>query len=109
MIESPAMMKAVRCEVVRWVADEPQPGWVEASFIDAQGQRWSFLDKPPVFGADIHRGSELPVPAMIRCEIVASRRDSREAEVLEVRLLDGIESDDGSVLFVVRSDQVIGA
>jgi hypothetical protein len=99
-------MNAVRCEVVRWLADDPQPGWVEASLVDVHGRRWSFLDKPTIFG-DVFRTSECPLPGVIRCEVVSSRRDGSGAEVLEVRLLDGVESTDGSTRFFVSADNVM--
>lgn len=102
-----AVMQEVRCEVVRWIADEPQPGWVEACFTDANGRRRSFFDKPPVFGALIRRSSILPIAGAIRCEVVASRNDERGRKILEIRLLDGVESDEGSVKFEVRAGQVM--
>lgn len=39
----------VRCEAVRWVSDEPLPGIVEVVLTDADGTRWSLVDKAPVF------------------------------------------------------------
>jgi hypothetical protein len=39
----------VRATALRWVSDEPQPGWVEVEFIDADGRRWLVHDKPPIF------------------------------------------------------------
>ena len=103
------VMFAVRCEVVRWVADEPFPGWVEASLTDALGRHWTFFDKPPVFGPDIGRSSEFPMPGMIRCEVVSSPRDDLGAEFLEIRLLDGVESEEGSSRFLVPTGAVIPA
>ena len=73
--------------------------------VDVHGRRWSFLDKPDIFG-DIFRTSEFPLPGVIRCEVVSSRRDGSGAEVLEVRLLDGVESTDGSTRFFVSADNV---
>jgi hypothetical protein len=29
---------AVRCQLVRWIDDEPQPGWVEARLADVNGR-----------------------------------------------------------------------
>lgn len=84
------------------------PGWVEASFIDANEHRWSFFDKPPIFSAQIiNRSSSLPMAGVIRCEVPASRSDDRDEEILEIQLLDGVESEDGTVRFSVRADQVV--
>jgi hypothetical protein len=100
-------MNAVRCEVVRWLSDE-QPGWVEASIVDAQGRRWSFFDKPTIFSDDVIRAtSEFPLPGVIRCEVVSSDQGDGGIEVVEVRLLDGVESAEGLARFLVRADEVI--
>jgi hypothetical protein len=40
----------VACQVVRWVADEPRPGLVEAQLTDSDGRVWSFTDKEPTAG-----------------------------------------------------------
>jgi hypothetical protein len=40
-------MPEVEYQVVRWVADEPQPGLVEAQLTDSDGRIWSFIDKEP--------------------------------------------------------------
>jgi hypothetical protein len=50
----------VRCEIIRWVADEPQPGMVEAQIIDVDGHVWRFVDKAPIFSAEVL----LPSPAI---------------------------------------------
>lgn len=101
-------MNAVKCEVVRWLSDEPQPGWVEASMVDAQGRRWSFFDKPAIFSDEgIGQSSEFPLPGMIRCEIVSANQGDGCVEVLEIRLHDGVESAEGSTRFIVRADAVI--
>lgn len=98
-------MDSVRCDVVRWVADSPQPGWVEAHLTDANGRRWLFFDKPPIFGAGIDRSSKFPVPASIRCEVLSDGEDREEA-VVEIRLLDGVEAQDGTARFLVPADQI---
>jgi hypothetical protein len=42
----------VRWHTIRWVSEEPQPGWVEVRMTDAFGREWIFLDKPAIFGGD---------------------------------------------------------
>jgi hypothetical protein len=101
-------MNGVRCEVVRWLSDEPQPGWVEASIVDAQGRRWSFFDKPAIFSDEgIGPSSEFPLPGVIRCEIVSPNPGDGGVEVVEIRLHDGVESAEGSTRFLVKADEVI--
>jgi hypothetical protein len=41
----------LRCEAVRWVSDDPFPGWLEVTFTDAEGHLWKVFDKPAVFGS----------------------------------------------------------
>jgi hypothetical protein len=101
-------MNAVKCEVVRWLSDEPQPGWVEASMVDAQGRRWSFFDKPAILSDQgIVKSSEFPLSGLIRCEIVPANQRDGGVEVVEIRLHDGVESAEGSTRFIVRADAVI--
>ena len=42
-------MRPFKCEIVGWIADDPQPGIVEARITDADGRQWSFLDKVAIF------------------------------------------------------------
>jgi hypothetical protein len=101
-------MEGVLCQVVRWVDDEPQPGWVEARFTDALGQGWSFFDKPPIFGVDVSSSTDFPVAAMIRCEVLGPSEKNPGERFLEIQLFDG-EADDGTVRFHVRPDQICPA
>lgn len=55
--------------IVRYV-DDHQPGWVEVEFVDAQGQRHTFVDKVPGFTSlplDAH--SSYPQPGQVACEV----------------------------------------
>ena len=63
----------LRCEAVRWVSDEPFPGWIEVTFTDVDGHLWRVFDKPPIFGspADLDRDSPFPVAVELDCEILA--------------------------------------
>ena len=101
-------MQAVRCEIVRWVADEPQPGWVEARLTDASDRSLSFFDKPPIFtDAAIHPSTQFPVPGLIHCVVIGSTIDGSEPKLVEVRLLDGASSDDGLDRFWVRRESLV--
>jgi hypothetical protein len=64
----------VACQVVRWVADEPLPGLVEAQLTDSDGQVWSFTDKKPIFcSQEVGRLSRFPLAAAIRCQVIGAR------------------------------------
>jgi hypothetical protein len=64
-------MTAVACQIVRWVADEPQPGLVEAHLTDADGRLWVFVDKEPIFcSQDVSRLGPFPIAGAIRCQII---------------------------------------
>ena len=59
------------CLLVRWVADEPQPGLVEAVLTDVTGKRWHFIEKVAIVSREtLGNNSEFPRPGVIRCEIL---------------------------------------
>ncbi|MGW8359032.1 hypothetical protein ACWGK1_00425 [Streptomyces wedmorensis] len=101
-------MVFLRCEAVRWVDDEPQPGLVEVRFTDAHHQRWAFIDKWPVFSSeDLHPDSGYPLEAEILCDILASSNSSDTADTVKISVAPwGLESLDGRIEFEVRADQV---
>jgi hypothetical protein len=106
MVQSP-LMDTVRCEVVRWVIYDLQEGQVEARLTDADGVQWSFFDKPQIFTADpVLSTTSLPIPGVIRCEILGIRHDDEGREVIDVELKDGVESVDGRSRFRVRREQL---
>lgn len=64
-------MAEVACQVVRGVADEPQPGLVEAQLTDSGGRLWNFIDKGPAFCSGFAGPRErFPAAAAIRCQII---------------------------------------
>lgn len=63
-------MTNLRCQVVRWVSSDPQPGWVETQFRGADGEVWQMFDKPSIF-----QGPDGP-------ELIASTRCPVEIEML---------------------------
>ncbi|WP_406404785.1 hypothetical protein OH805_37035 [Streptomyces sp. NBC_00879] len=102
-------MVFLRCEAVRWVDDEPQPGLVEVRFTDAHNQQWTFVEKWPVF-ADRNRltpDSTYPVAVEILCDTLADDDSSATADTVKVSVAPwGLESLEGRVEFEVRADQL---
>ncbi len=99
----------VKCVVVRWVSDEPQPGWVEYQITDADGVTWSVFDKP------IHGGWEAmtptanyPLPSSLDCEIVRTMTDAHGDALIVISTLNphGLETADGRWEFRVRQSQI---
>lgn len=79
----------LKCDIVRWVSREPQPGIVEARFIDAAGTAWVMLDKCVIFtGEVIGPGSTYPRVGYLRCEVLDRRRGASGSELVRVRAID---------------------
>lgn len=100
---------SVRCEIVRWLADEPQPGWVEARLLDAAGHVWEFHDKPPIFTTQpVTPTTEFPISGEIRCTVL-SRLETVKRKVVKIatHMPDGLESTDGITEFMVDSDLLV--
>ncbi|MDG4826845.1 hypothetical protein O7635_33780 [Asanoa sp. WMMD1127] len=94
----------VGCSAIRWVDDEPQPGWVEVSILDADGRDLRFFDKPPIFDADgvLTRETDYPVPLTVECTVLAE--DVVDGRTLLTVRLTGWGGDD---VCRVRADQVV--
>ena len=53
-------MPSLPGRALRWVADEPQPGLIEFSFLDANGLDWRIIDKTVCFhGATFSASSHI--------------------------------------------------
>jgi hypothetical protein len=73
---------AVRCQLVRWVGDEPQPGLVEAQLQDVHGRYWTFVDKWPIFTSQsLSASSSFPVEGALPCQVGSDVADSAGAIV----------------------------
>ncbi|HEY3557315.1 MAG TPA: hypothetical protein VGL05_07625 [Kribbella sp.] len=94
-------MQNLRAHAVRWVSDEPMPGWVEVEFEDADGVRHVVSDKPPVFGGHEQLGpdAEYPIEVLVACEIVAV--DAERVRITTERPW-GTSTADGRTEFVVH-------
>lgn len=104
------MRTYLKCEIVRWVADDPQPGIVEARIIDADGRQWSFLDKVAIFDMEgaITRSSDYPHPGLIRCEVLVDASGDLAPTGMSVTTLrpDAVEADSGQSEFRVDLAQL---
>ncbi len=100
----------MRCEVVRWVSDEPQPGWVEARLVDADGRTWVFFDKPSIFdgGGGLRGDATYPQEGVLAGEVIGTRTrpDGREVVTVSTRSPWSVASQEGRTEFEVGSDQL---
>jgi hypothetical protein len=101
-------MPEVRCQIVRWVADEPQPGLVEAQLTDSAGRLRSFIDKEPIFCSElVGPQTRFPVASAIRCQVIGHEilSDGREVITIDTGSPDGVDSD-GVTIFRVNASAV---
>jgi len=97
-------VNALKVEIVKWLSNEPIPGWVEAQFTDARGKMRVFVDKPDMFTAEpVVASTKFPVPGNLRCEIV-DRGAGADRSTISVRTFE--TDTDGQDLFEVKADQV---
>jgi hypothetical protein len=93
--------------VVRWLSDEPQPGWVEARFTDASGRQWRIEDKPPIFSDRTMRADDLPAAGSVGCSVKSVHLDAKLRLVAVIRV-NLAQATDGSSEFQVLADQLAG-
>jgi hypothetical protein len=111
------------CLAVRWVSDQPWPGWVEVQFTDADGHRWSVVDKPAVFdaGQRLIPHTAYPIQIGLACQAVHQATRPDGDQVVMVELLHGcqgaptpahpgqgpdLQLHAGQTRFQVRADQL---
>ncbi|MFF1414046.1 hypothetical protein ACFVX6_30345 [Streptomyces sp. NPDC058289] len=102
-------MVFLRCEAVRWVDDEPQPGLIEVRFTDAHHRQWAFIDKWPVFagGDDLSPDSRYPAEVSILCDILTTGDTTDTSDTVKISVTPwGLESLEGHVEFEVGADQL---
>lgn len=102
-------MLGIRARVLRWISDEPQPGWIEVEFIDADGRRWLVHDKPPIFAEPpdgILQTSSFPMPTLIPCDVV-SRQTSPDGRGLVTVVLRHAETTTREVRFTVAASELV--
>lgn len=102
-------MYGVRASILRWISDEPQPGWIEVEFIDADGRRWLVHDKPPIFElppGGISATSSYPMPTLIPCK-VESRQMSPDGRELVTVVLHHTDATTGEGRFQVAASDLL--
>jgi hypothetical protein len=100
-----AEVPSVRVELVRWVADEPLPGLVEARLVDVEGRAWSFIDKEPIFSADaIGPRDVFPRSGVLNCRVIDDAAPSRGVVGIETTETDSVENRSE---FVVKASEII--
>jgi hypothetical protein len=99
-------MPEVGCQVVRWVADEPQPGLVEAQLRDSDGRLWTFIDKEPIFCSEVVGPlGRFPVAGSIRCQVIGHEvlAGGREVITIDTSSPDGVDSGGVTIFHVPAS------
>ena len=92
----------VRARAVRWVSDEPQPGWVEVHLDLADGTVAKFFDKPPIFtDRDLRPGDTYPVALTLTCTVAEAAVDTTLVTLVHA------EDELGQMIFRVRTQDVL--
>jgi hypothetical protein len=101
----------VRGQAVRWVDDEPQPGWVEVHLLLADGTVAQLFDKPPVVDRDdrLRPDSAYPVPVTLACAVEPSGASHVVPGALLVTLAHGVSDQSGVSTFWVRQQDIVRA
>lgn len=95
---------------MRWVADEPLPGLVEAQLTDSDGRLWNFIDKEPIFCREpLGKSTRFPISGAIRCQIIGPviRADGLDVITIDTGSPDGVSSE-GNTIFRVPASVVSG-
>jgi hypothetical protein len=101
---------SVRAQAVRWVGDEPIPGWVEVHLELADGTVVKLFDKPPVLTPDdrLRPDSAYPVSLQLACESASTGRGTRGSRGMVLVILEhGVSDQSGVSEFRVPEQDVI--
>jgi hypothetical protein len=88
---------------------DPQPGWVECSLLDANGQEWRFGMKTAyLYCGDLEETSSFPQPGTVPCELLWRGIDTTGQEIAKISTLEpwGVDSHEGETTFVVFANQL---
>ena len=103
-------VRFIKARMERWVADEPQPGLVEVSLVDAYGKKWIFVDKTASFSRDVlTAASSYPRETRIGCEELRCEVEPSGREIVTVTTarLWSIETIDAVSEFAVERSQIV--
>jgi hypothetical protein len=98
----------IQAEIARWISDD-FPGFVEWRFSDKFGKEWRGVDKAPVLTTlTVRSDSQFPLPVLIACEVIATRRDSAGREIADITTKTpwGIAATDGTTVFQLYAEQL---
>jgi hypothetical protein len=95
-------MTELQVDSYRWVDDEPQPGIIEVSFLDASGVRHVVVDKHPIFSASSMNGRERPDDLSIRCRVI----DELDPDTVRISFEWSVETTTGAQSVVVGRSQL---
>jgi hypothetical protein len=101
-------MPQLKVTITRFV-DEGFPGFVECTFVDAQGETHCVIEKVPVITTDyLWTGSEYPREGRIACTVVARFVGAAGERLVRVdtELPYHIESERGETVFEVPESLV---
>ena len=86
--------------IVRKIANEELPGWLECQLVEADGREHIIIEKAPVlFAGPAPRREELPVSARISCTCVEEKESTVKIDTSKPF---GIESTEGQYEFTVK-------
>ena len=93
---------------VRWVSDEPQPGWVEVQCVDALGRTWSFFDKPPIFSESAHwsESAMFPIETTVECRVLSPASSGADTAAVRIASIWG-DAADGTNEFEVLPESLV--
>jgi hypothetical protein len=92
----------VRARAVRWINDEPQPGWVEVHLGLADGTVAKFFDKPPIFTDLLLLPNDAyPVALTLTCTVAEAAVDTTLVTLVHA------EDELGRMTFRVRTQDVL--
>jgi hypothetical protein len=104
-------MHGIVATALRWISDDPQPGWIEVEFIDADGRPWLVHDKPPIFAeppGGFLPSSAYPAPTLIPCDVVSHQQVSDGRELVTV-VLRHTSATTGEVHFQIAASELVTA
>ncbi len=92
------------------IVDESQPGWVECSLIDAEGEEWLFVEKVPVVSnQELDANSDFPQQGYIACTFLGERAGNDGSHIVQISTEEpsGIQATTGQYQFEVHAGQLV--